>query len=318
MLDTFPLLIKSDFPEVRRSRLDTLQVNLGYRCNQQCLHCHVNAGPNRTEMMELDTVDQVIAFLERSHVETLDLTGGAPEMNPHFRYLVQRARSIGVKVIDRCNLTILFADGQEDLASFLAEQNVEVVASLPCYSQDNVDAQRGRGVFDDSIKALQLLNELGYGHADTELTLNLVFNPQGPALPPEQSALESEYKRFLFKEFDITFNSLFTLTNMPIKRFGSMLMSAGKFDGYMRKLKDSYNPSALCGVMCKTLVSVDWRGYLYDCDFNQMLDISAEFDGRFHIADINARDIDNTPVKVADHCYACTASGGSSCRGATV
>ena len=231
---TLPLLVQTDFPALRRRRLDTLQVNVGYRCNQSCLHCHVNAGPNRTEEMSGDTVDLVLEVLRARQVQTLDITGGAPELNPHFRRLASAARALGVQVIDRCNLTILFEPGQEDLAEFLAGERIEIVASLPCYSLERVDRQRGAGVFDKSIAALQKLNALGYGQPDSGLTLNLVYNPQGPALPPDQHALQADYQRELGVHFGIRFNHLFALANMPIQRFGSTLVSKGEFHSYMR------------------------------------------------------------------------------------
>ncbi len=314
---TLPLLKASDFPPIRRTRLTTLQVNLGYLCNQRCLHCHVNAGPNRTELMDAATVRQVLDYLTAQQIETLDLTGGAPEMNPHFRTLVREARALGVRVIDRCNLTILEESGYADLVDFLAAQQVEIVASLPCYLGDNVDAQRGKGVFDQSIRALQRLNRAGFGMADSGLLLTLVYNPQGPVLPPSQSELESAYKRELHLRYGVAFNHLFTITNMPIKRFGSMLISQGKFDDYMQLLKAAYSEQNLDGVMCRSLVSVDWQGYVYDCDFNQMLGLPMCDDGeRLHLRDLMQRDIAGAPIVVMDHCYGCTAGQGSSCGGA--
>jgi len=304
---------------MRRRTIETLQVNLGYRCNQSCQHCHVNAGPNRTEEMSRESIDAVIAFLADSpDLRTLDLTGGAPELNPHFRSLVTAARSRGVKVIDRCNLTILEEPGHEDLAAFLALHHVEVVASMPCYLEDNVDRQRGKGVFDASIRGLQRLNALGYGQADTGLVLNLVFNPLGPSLPPEQQALEQDYKRHLGSHFGIVFNGLFTLANMPIQRFGSMLVSKGQFNSYMDLLRRSHREANLEQVMCRSLLSVDWQGYLYDCDFNQQLGlpIHAAERRRVHITDITATDLEDHPIRVADHCFGCTAGQGSSCGGA--
>ncbi|MBI3069350.1 MAG: arsenosugar biosynthesis radical SAM protein ArsS, partial [Betaproteobacteria bacterium] len=268
---TLPLIEASDFPAIRRRRLETLQVNMGYRCNQSCVHCHVNAGPTRTEMMSRETVSELISFLKVSAVKVLDLTGGAPELNPHFRSLVLAARNLGVHVMDRCNLTVLEQPGQEDLAQFLAAEQVEVVASLPCYLEENVDRQRGKGVFESSIRALRALNALGYGRSDSGLVLNLVYNPQGPTLPPEQGRLEADYRRHLGGKFGVAFNRLFVLTNMPIQRFGSMLISKGRFESYMELLKSAYQPENLESVMCRTLLSVDWRGHVYDCDFNQML-----------------------------------------------
>jgi radical SAM/Cys-rich protein len=297
--------------------LETLQVNLGYKCNQSCLHCHVNAGPQRTEMMDAETARLVIAVLHRRSIETLDLTGGAPELNLHFRWMVRAARALGVKVIDRCNLTILSEPGQEDLASFLAEQQVEVVASLPCYSAANVDRQRGDGVFERSIAGLRMLNGLGYGQGKG-LVLNLVYNPQGPSLPPPQEALELDYKRELLVHFGVRFDRLFALVNMPIQRFGSTLISKGTFGAYMKLLHDAHRPENLPTVMCRTLMSVDWRGGLYDCDFNQMLDLPAGTAARArpHLRDLLESDPKDAVIRTADHCYGCTAGQGSSCGGA--
>lgn len=319
MHPTFPLLAATDFPRIRRGTVETLQVNLGYRCNQSCVHCHVNAGPTRSEEMSADTVNAVIDFIDASPaIMTLDLTGGAPEMNANFRRLVKAARARGLRVIDRCNLTILEEPGHEDLARFLAEMGVEVVASLPCYLEDNVDRQRGNGVFAASIRGLQRLNALGYGVPGSGLLLNLVYNPQGPVLPPPQSALEGAYREHLGAEFGIRFNELFTLANMPIKRFGSMLVSKGQFHDYMRTLRDAHRADNLAAVMCRSLVSVDWQGYLYDCDFNQQLDmpIASEAHPRLHLRDATAETLAGGAIRVADHCYGCTAGQGSSCGGA--
>lgn len=317
MRDTRPLLLQSDFPPVYRAALDTLQVNLGYLCNLSCVHCHVNAGPTRTEQMDEETVDQVIALLRSAHIKTLDLTGGAPELNPHFRYLVRSARALGVRVIDRCNLTVLSEPGQEDLAAFLAEQGVEISASLPCYLQDNVEAQRGKGVYNSSIEALRQLNALGYGD---ERVLNLVYNPVGPVLPPPQEGLQADYRRELQARFGIRFNELFTITNMPISRFGSVLLAQGQYYEYMQLLRDNYSDANVPTLMCRTLVSIDWRGYLYDCDFNQMLDMPIlASDRRRHIGDLlRDSELEGKPVYTAEHCYGCTAGQGSSCSGALV
>lgn len=313
---TLPLLQATDFPRIRRTQLTALQVNLGYLCNQACVHCHVNAGPKRTELMDDETVEQVLEFLRaRPEVRTLDLTGGAPEMNPHFRYLVEQASALGVKVIDRCNLTILEEPGYEDLAAFLAGQGVEITASLPCYLEDNVNRQRGKGVFDASIRALHGLNALGYGKSGSGLTLNLVYNPQGPVLPPAQQGLEAAYREHL-GEMGIVFNRLYTITNMPIARFGSMLVSQGKFQDYMQLLRASSRPENLDGVMCRSLVSVDWQGYVHDCDFNQMLGLPLGAGKRTHLAELLTVDLQDAPIAVADHCYGCTAGQGSSCGGA--
>ena len=315
---TLPLLDKSDFPAIRRKALDTLQVNVGYRCNQTCVHCHVNAGPTRTEEMDRRTALDVLAFVEKSGVKTLDITGGAPELNPNFRFLVEQARALGMHVMDRCNLTILEQPGQEGLSRFLAEHQVEVVASLPCYLEKNVDAQRGKGVFEASVRALQELNRLGFGDEASGLTLNLVYNPQGPVLPPAQEQLEADYRAHLFDTFGIRFNRLYVLANMPIQRFGSMLISKGEFDGYMALLRNAYQAANLESVMCRSLLSVDWRGYVYDCDFNQMLDLPLLRDNRprTHITELAFPDLEGNPIVVRDHCYGCTAGQGSSCGGA--
>jgi radical SAM/Cys-rich protein len=315
---TLPKLEASDFPAIHRKRLETLQVNLGYKCNQTCVHCHVNAGPTRTEMMTRDTAFEVIAFLKASDVKTLDVTGGAPEMSPHFRMLVLAARELGVRVMDRCNLTILEQPGQESLAQFLAHHGVEVVASLPCYLEENVDRQRGKGVFDASIRGLQRLNALGYGRPGSKLMLDLVYNPQGATLPPAQVKLEQDYRRHLETHYDIAFNRLFVLTNMPIQRFGSMLISKGQFEDYLDLLKNAYQPQNLENVMCRTILSVDWRGYAYDCDFNQMLGLPLAWRSRpqVHLRDLIGADLEGNPIIVKDHCYGCTAGQGSSCSGA--
>jgi radical SAM/Cys-rich protein len=318
MHQTLHLMRSRGFPHIRRKALDTLQVNLGYKCNQACFHCHVNAGPERKEMMAAETIDEVIAFMRASGVRTLDLTGGAPELNEHFRRLVIAARSMSVRVIDRCNLTILEEPGQEDLGEFLAGQGVEVTASLPCYSQDNVDKQRGDGVFNASITALKKLNALGYGKPGSGLVLNLVFNPQGPKLPPAQERLEADYHRLLAENFGIVFNHLYTITNMPIQRFGSTLISRGEFEGYMDLLVANFQSHNLEGVMCRSLLSVDYQGYVYDCDFNQMLGLPLQHASqlRTHLRELIAVDLLGNAIVVRDHCYGCTAGQGSSCGGA--
>jgi radical SAM/Cys-rich protein len=318
MRDTWPLLAKIGFPAIRRGRLDTLQVNVGYRCNQSCVHCHVNAGPSRTEEMGSDIIDLVLAFLDRHRVSTLDITGGAPELNPHFRRLVTNARSTGVHVIDRCNLTVMERPGQEGLADFLADEQVEVTASMPCYLESNVDRQRGSGVFDGSIRSLRRLNALGYGREGSGLVLNLVYNPQGPSLPPDQVQLEADYRRVLKEQFGIRFNRLFTLANMPIQRFGAILLAKGEFDRYLELLRHSHRDANLDGVMCRNLLSVDYRGYLYDCDFNQMLDLPLALGARprARLADLMDAQLGDNPISVAGHCFGCTAGQGSSCGGA--
>ncbi len=315
---TLPLLKHTDFPAITRGTLTTLQVNLGYRCNQSCLHCHVNAGPTRKEAMSGDVLGVVRQFLATGRVTTLDITGGAPELHPEFRALVSDARGLGLTVIDRCNLTVLDEPGQEDTAAFLADHDVEITASLPCYLEENVDAQRGSGVFEKSLHVLKRLNTLGYGHAGSGRMLNLVYNPQGPVLPPPQTALETDYKRALNERYGIVFNRLYTLANMPIQRFGSTLVSKGTFNDYLHLLRAAYRADNLAGVMCRSLISVDWRGYLYDCDFNQMLSIPLTTPGRprTHISDLIALNVDGLPIAVAEHCYGCTAGQGSSCGGA--
>ncbi len=314
---TLPHLDQHHFPAMRRRSVSSVQVNIGYYCNQACLHCHVNAGPTRKEMMDHDTAEQVVSFLDAAEVSTLDITGGAPELHGEFRYLVEAARRRAIHVIDRCNLTVLELPEMQGLAEFLADNQVEVVASLPCYSSDNVDKQRGSGVFDASIKGLQRLNALGYGRQGSGLTLNLVFNPIGPVLPPDQDKLTADYRERLWADFGIQFDGLFCLANLPIHRFGSTLISKGQFDDYMQLLKDSHNDANMDGVMCRDMISVDWRGYVYDCDFNQMLDLAQGGRGaKRHITDLMDRSLEGDPIAVAGHCYGCTAGQGSSCGGA--
>jgi len=316
MLSTQALLAKTDFPPLRRGRLQTLQVNLGYLCNQQCLHCHVNAGPKRTEVMSREVTESVVDYLARWSVPELDLTGGAPELNPNFRYLVDASRQLGVRVIDRCNLTVLEEPGQEETAQFLADRRVRIVASLPCYLEDNVDRQRGQGVFESSLRALRRLNNLGYGEQD-DLPLDLVFNPQGATLPPPQAALEVDYKRHLAEHYDIRFSSLLTIANMPINRFGSMLLSKNTFNDYMATLRGAHRDENLATVMCRSLLSVDWRGQVYDCDFNQMLGMPMSgCSVPVHLADLMETELPTLPVAVGEHCYGCTAGQGSGCGGA--
>ena len=317
MHDTWPRLANSDFPAIQRRRLTTLQVNLGYLCNLACLHCHVNAGPTRKELMDAAQIEVVLEFLRRQPVETLGLTGGSPEMNPHFRTLVEQARALKVKVMDRLNPTIVEEPGYEDLPEFFVQHQVELVASLPCYQEQNVDKQRGDGVFASSIRVLRRLNQLGYGVEGSGLTLNLVYNPLGPSLPPPQGALEADYKRFLGEEFGLVFNHLYSLANMPIKRFGSTLISRGQFDGYLALLKGAHRSDNLDAVMCRDLISVDWQGHVHDCDFNQMLGLPlGDSDKPVHLRDLLTVDLERRNIRVADHCYGCTAGQGSSCGGA--
>ncbi len=314
MHDCLPRLQPCDFPALRRDSLQIVQVNLGYRCNQRCIHCHVNAGPTRTEMMDDNTIEAVLAFLRQSGVGTLDLTGGAPEMHPRFRTIVEQARALGATVIDRCNLTILGEEGQQGLADFLAEHQVQVVASLPCYLEENVDGQRGDGVFRRSIEGIRQLNALGYGREPT-LPLNLVYNPTGAFLPPPQQQLEADYKARLAAQYGIVFTRLLTITNMPIKRFGSWLISHQQFDDYMQLLRAAYHDANCQRVMCRSLISIDWQGYVHDCDFNQMLKLPLG-GRRTHISALTADQLDGAPIAVLNHCYGCTAGQGSSCSGA--
>jgi radical SAM/Cys-rich protein len=310
-----------------RSVVTTLQVNVGRLCNLACHHCHVEAGPRRTEILPSEVADRLLDLLAASpSVEVLDLTGGAPEMNPHFRQLVSAARALGRRVIDRCNLTILEETGREDLAQFLAAERVEIVASLPCYTGDNVDRQRGRGTFEDSIAALRRLNALGYGRAGSALRLDLVYNPLGASLPPAQRQLEQDYKRELLERFGIEFHRLLTITNMPIRRFADLLARLGKTAAYQALLVNHFNPATVEGLMCRSQVSVDWQGHLYDCDFNLMLDLPLAPappeppDGASKprtIWDISRLgDLEGTPIATARHCFGCTAGAGSSCSGA--
>ncbi|MFA5983840.1 MAG: arsenosugar biosynthesis radical SAM (seleno)protein ArsS [Methylococcaceae bacterium] len=317
MKATQPLIKTTDFPVIYRKQLETVQVNLGYLCNQACRHCHVNAGPKRKELMELETVNQVLDLMERSKIGILDMTGGAPEMNPHFRYLVINARNQGVHVIDRCNLTILEEPGYEDLHTFLADHQVEITASLPCYIEDNVNRQRGDGVFESSIRAIKKLNTLGYGQAGSRLKLNLVYNPQGATLPPNQAELEAAYHHELFEHFGIVFNQLFALANVPIQRFSNSLAAKGQLHDYMALLKSAHRIENLDAVMCRSLISIDWQGYVHDCDFNQMLELPlGDSATKRHITEINISELTGKTIAIDDHCYACTAGSGSSCRGA--
>lgn len=323
MLDTKPLLLDTDFPAISRQSTQTLQLNLGYLCNLSCTHCHVNAGPKRTELMSKETIDDVLAYIDANAIEVLDLTGGAPEMNPHFRYLVEQASKRGVSVVDRCNLTILLEEGYEGLAEFLAEHKVAITASLPCYAEQNVNEQRGKGVFQESIDALKLLNSFGYG-IKKELELNLVYNPNGTFLPPDQEKLEQDYKQNLRVDHGIEFHHLLTITNMPISRFGGMLLAKGLYDDYMQLLKTNFSQTNLDNVMCKTLLSIDWQGYVYDCDFNQMLALPLEYEHnhiasdkkRWNIRELLESQLEGSAIVIGEHCYGCTAGQGSSCGGA--
>ena len=320
MKDTLPRLIATDFPPLRRGNLEVLQANITLTCNQSCFHCHVASSPKRKEAMTYETLELLLATLDRHpSIHTLDITGGAPELHPEFRWLVKEARSRGVTVIDRCNLTILSEPGQEGTAEFLAQHQVKVVASLPCYSAENVNAQRGDGVFDASIVGLQKLNALGYGHEASGLVLDLVYNPLGASLPPPQPALEKAYKEQLKEHFGIVFNDLYTLTNMPIQRFGSTLISKGTFDEYMTLLKANFNSATLPGLMCLNTLSVDYLGQVHDCDFNQQLKLPlGDAKEPVYLKELLDADLSGSPIRIADHCYGCTAGQGSSCGGALV
>jgi radical SAM/Cys-rich protein len=303
---------------LRATGIEVLQVNVGKLCNQTCRHCHVDAGPERREVMSRETMTVCLDVLARAGIPTVDVTGGAPEMNPHFRWFVTEARNLGCHVIDRCNLTILLAPGHDGLPAFLAGQRVEVVASLPCYSAQNTDAQRGSGVFEKSITALRRLNALGYGRPDSGLILTLVYNPLGPSLPPPQPGLEADYRRELAAQYGVVFNRLHTITNMPISRFLDDLVQRGRLDEYMAKLVTAYNPAAAAGVMCRTLLSVGWDGRLYDCDFNQMLDLGPAAGLPRHIRDFDVGALAGRQIVTGQHCYGCTAGSGSGCQGAIV
>lgn len=294
--------------------METVQVNVGKLCNQACHHCHVEAGPKRTEIMTRSTSERVIQLLHQSvGIKTIDITGGAPELNPNFLDLVEHSRRLGLHIIDRCNLTVLLEPGLEDLGRFLARNEVEIIASLPCYTAENVDKQRGRGVFHKSIEALQLLNGLGYGRADC-LPLNLVYNPLGPSLPPPQAQLEAAYKQHLRDEFGVEFNSLFTITNMPIRRFSEQLIRIGKQDVYQELLRQSFNPETVEHLMCRSQISVGWDGKLYDCDFNQMLELRTT--NTPTLWDIDSFDsLASQTIVTGEHCFGCTAGSGSSCGG---
>lgn len=300
---------------LRASGIEVLQVNLGKLCNQTCRHCHVDAGPDRREVMSRETVDECLAALQRSAIPILDITGGAPELNPHFRYLVNEARQMGRRVIDRSNLTILLAPGFADLPKFLARQEVEVVASLPCYLEVNCDLQRGSGVFQRSLEALRRLNECGYGQSESSLSLTLVYNPLGPSLPPVESKLEADYRRELRERYAVEFTRLITITNMPISRFLDDLLASGKYESYMRTLVEAFNPATVEAVMCRTTLSVDWQGRLFDCDFNQMLDLELDSGLPSHIRDFDFVELATRQIVTRRHCFGCTAGAGSSCQG---
>ena len=307
---------ETNFPKIKRDLLQTLQINIGYKCNQACSHCHVDASPNRTEMMSNDIIKIIPKVIKVNDIKLLDITGGAPEIHPKFKQLVKEVRSLNVEVMDRCNLTILTEPGFENLANFLASNKVQITASLPCYLEDNVDKQRGKGVFQKSILALKKLNSYGYGIIDTGLILNLVYNPNKPQLPPSQKELEDDYRRELKERHGIDFSNLFVLANMPINRYEKHLNVIGKLNEYNKLLKDNHNSRNLDSVMCKTTLSVDWKGYLYDCDFNQQLGMRRNGEIK-HLHDLLTPlvSLKNNPISIGNHCFGCTAGAGSSCGG---
>jgi len=319
-MQAFAEKLKLNGHGLKRRGIEVLQVNLGRHCNLACIHCHVEAGPTRKEMMSRENVDAVLRFLAATSIPTLDITGGAPELHADFDYLVDSARQLGRRVMDRCNLTVIFEPGRDYLPDFFRRHQVELVCSLPCYSIENVDKQRGKGTFDGSIRALRIFNELGYGKPESGLTLNLVYNPVGPHLPPPQEQLEQDYKRILREQYGIEFNCLFCLTNMPITRYATHLKLRREYDQYMDLLETSFNAGTVDQVMCRNLISVGWDGWIYDCDFNQMLDLPvANGDGkRLHISSLTLDEVVKPPITVGDHCYACTAGAGSSCGGTLI
>ena len=307
MIDSFPL--------IKKEYIETLQINIGYKCNQACKHCHVNSSPLRTEKMSNEIISLIPKVIEKYKIKTLDITGGAPEMHPEFRNLITILSDKNINIIDRCNLTIFFEDGFEDLPQFLAKNNVIVTASLPCYEKDNVELQRGYGVFDKSINALKILNDLGYGKQKDRLQLNLVYNPVNPILPPSQEILEADYKRILFEKYNISFNNLYTITNMPINRYADSLNRENKLDSYYKLLKENFNKNNLENLMCKKTISVNWQGQIYDCDFNQQIDLKGN-KGPKTLSDLMNESFKfDYGVAVKEHCFACTAGAGSSCGG---
>jgi radical SAM/Cys-rich protein len=318
-LPSFAARVRREGYQLTRAGIDTVQINVGKLCNQACVHCHVDAGPKRTEIMDQRTAELALEFVRATPAATVDITGGAPELNPSFRFLVEQARYDGRHVMDRCNLTVLFEPGQETLADFLADREVEIIASLPCYLRDNVEKQRGRGVYDKSIEALRRLNALGYGQEGSGLILNLVYNPVGTHLPPPQAQLEADYKGELGTRFGIVFNHLYTITNMPISRFAHMLQREGKLEAYLEILATAFNPATLDSLMCRHLVSISWDGFVYDCDFNQMLDMRVGNGKPFCLGEQSASELvrllARRQILVDSHCYGCTAGAGSSCGG---
>lgn len=312
----FKLALRAnDLPDLRRTQLSDLQINLGYLCNQACEHCHVEAGPKRRELMDWSTMEKILAWSEKAGIKSVDLTGGAPEMNPHFRQLVERFQDMGARVTSRCNLTILEEPGHEDLAQWYADRKVTLVSSLPCYTRENVEQQRGKGTFAKSIRALKKLNQCGYAEAP-DLSLDLVYNPGGAFLPPAQASLEQDYKTRLWEDFTVKFSRLLTITNLPIKRFEHFLKRSGQLESYLSLLVENFNPCTVNGLMCRFLVSVDWQGNVYDCDFNQMLELPLAGEHHRKLWELDISSMDEKPIAVDTHCFGCTAGAGSSCGGA--
>jgi radical SAM/Cys-rich protein len=316
-MNRFNATLESHNLALRRGGPEILQINVGKLCNLTCVHCHVNAGPKRKEILTRETVDRIVDWLAGTDIPTLDLTGGAPEMNPHFRYFISRVRALPMRrrIIDRCNLTILLERGYEGLAEFLLENGIVIVASMPCYTPKNVNEQRGNGVFDASIDALQRLNRLGYGK-DPALELDLVYNPNGDYLPAPQAELEADYKRELQSHFGIVFNRLYTITNLPISRFASWLRHEGRYEAYLELLKSAFNPSTVEGLMCRNTINVSWQGEVHDCDFNQMLKLPLSGREKTFLWDLDPATLANRPIATGDHCFGCTAGAGSGCSGA--
>jgi len=307
--------MKTKFPYIKKEPIDTLQINIGYKCNQACKHCHVNSSPSRTEMMSEEVLNLIPMIIKKFNIKTLDITGGAPEMNPNFKNLILSLKNQNINIIDRCNLTIFFEKGYEELPNFLAENKVIITASLPCYEKENVEKQRGSGVFDKSINAIKILNNLGYGKNETGLELNLVYNPINPSLPPPQEKLEKDYKNILYEKYNISFNHLYTITNMPINRYADFLKMSGELDKYYELLANNFNQQNLKNLMCKKTLSIDWKGQIYDCDFNQQLKLKS-LNGPKNLYELlNYSSSFNYQIAAKNHCFACTAGAGSSCGG---
>jgi len=307
--------MKTNFPHIRKESIDILQINIGYKCNQACKHCHVNSSPSRTEMMSDEIIKLIPKIISKFKIKTLDITGGAPELHPQFKNLILSLRDEKVEIIDRCNLTIFFEKGFEDLPYFLAKNNITITASLPCYEKDNVEKQRGFGVFDKSISAIKILNQLGYGKKTNELQLNLVYNPINPSLPAPQESLELDYKKILYQKYKITFNKLYTITNMPINRYADYLKRKGELESYFNLLIENYNHNNLKNLMCKNTISVDWLGRIYDCDFNQQIKLTSRKGPKNLIELLDYSSPLDYNIAVNKHCFACTAGSGSSCGG---